>query len=78
MRHIGGHEVYGAVNGQELGDSTVECPKLDQINEMLDRLLSDKEILAHMVSEINRLKASGYYNGAYECVKLAVGDKIEK
>ncbi len=78
MRHIGGHEVYGAVNGQELGDSTFECPKLNQINEMLDRLLSDKEILAHMVSEINRLKAAGYYNGAYECVKLAVGDKIEK
>ena len=77
MRHIGGHEVYGAINGQELGDSTFECPKLDQINEMLDRLLSDKEILAHMVSEINRLKASGYYNGAYECVKLAVGEKNE-
>ena len=77
MRHIGGHEVYGAINGQELGDSTFECPKLNQINEMLDRLLSDKEILAHMVSEINRLKASGYYNGAYECVKLAVGEKNE-
>ena len=78
MRHIGGHEVYGAVNGQELGDSTFECPKLDQINEMLDRLISDKEIIAHMVDQINKLKASGYYNGAYECVKLAVGDKIEK
>ncbi len=78
MRHIGGHEVYGAVNGQELGDSTFECPKLNQINEMLDRLLSDKEILAHMVAEINRLKEAGYYNGAYECVKLAVGEKIEK
>jgi len=78
MRHIGGHEVYGAVNGQELGDSTFECPKLNQINEMLDRLISDKEIIAHMVDQINKLKASGYYNGAYECVKLAVGDKIEK
>jgi UDP-N-acetylglucosamine:LPS N-acetylglucosamine transferase len=78
MRHIGGHEVYGAVNGQELGDSTFECPKLDQINAMLDRLLSDKEILSHMVCEINRLKEAGYYNGAYECVKLAVGEKIGK
>lgn len=78
MRHIGGHEVYGAVNGQELGDSTFECPKLDQINEMLDRLLRDKEIISHMVLQINKLKEAGYYNGAYECVKLAVGDKIEK
>ena len=78
MRHIGGHEVYGAVNGQELGDATFECPKLNQINEMLDRLISDKEIISHMVEQINKLKASGYYDGAYECVKLAVGDKIEK
>ena len=77
MRHIGGHEVYGAVNGQELGDSTFECPTLESINQMLDRILNDKEILAHMVSEINRLKAAGYYNGAYECVKLAVGKKNE-
>ena len=75
MRHIGGHEVYGAVNGQELGDSTFECPTISSINEMFDRLLMDKEILVHMINEINRLKEQGYYNGAYECVKLAVGKK---
>ncbi len=75
MRHIGGHEVYGAVNGQELGDSTFECPTIKGINEMFDRLLMDKEILVHMINEIERLKEQGYYNGAYECVKLAVGKK---
>ncbi len=74
MRHIGGHEVYGAINGQELGDSTFECPSLKEINIMLDKLISDKEILIHMIKEINRLKSIGAYNGAYECVKLAVGD----
>ena len=75
MRHIGGHEVYGAVNGQELGDSTFECPTIKGINEMFDRLLMDKEILVHMINEIERLKEHGYYDGAYECVKLAVGKK---
>lgn len=73
MRHIGGHEVYGAIHGREFGDSTFECPDKESINAMLDRLLEDKEIIPHMCDEIDRLKASGYYNGAYECVKLAAG-----
>ena len=75
MRHIGGHEVYGAINGREKGDSTFECPTKDSINEMLDRLLSDKEILVHMCNQINKLKSQGFYDGGYECVKLAVKGK---
>jgi len=71
MRHIGGHEVYGAVNSQEIGDGTFECPTEHTVNQMLDRLLSDKEILVHMCERINELKKTGYYNGAYECVRLA-------
>ena len=39
---------------------------------MLDRLITDKEILLHMIDRINELKKDGYYNGGYECVKLAV------
>ena len=77
MRHIGGHEVYGAINGREKGDSTFECPTAESINEMFDRLLSDKEILAHMCDRIDELKATGYYDGAYECVRLAAGLKNE-
>ena len=75
MRHIGGHEVYGAINGREKGDSTFECPTKKSINEMLDRLLSDKEILVHICKQINDLKAKGFYDGGYECVKLAVKGK---
>ena len=75
MRHIGGHEVYGAINGREKGDSTFECPTKESINEMLDRLLSDKEILTHMCNQITDLKAKGFYAGGYECVKLAVKGK---
>lgn len=72
MRHIGGHEVYGAIHGREVGDSTWECPDKKSANEMLDRLVLDREIIAHMADTITELKKQGYYNGAYECVKLAV------
>lgn len=75
MKHIGGHEVYGAINGREKGDSTFECPTAESINEMFDRLLSDKDILTHMCDRIDELKRTGYYDGAYECVRLAAGLK---
>ena len=58
MRHIGGHEVYGAVHAQELGDS--------------DTLIQDPAILRHMCRRIVELKNQGVYNGGYEVVKLAV------
>ena len=75
MKHIGGHEVYGAINDRELGDSTNEYPTEKSINEMFDRLLSDKEIIPHICDRINQLKKQGYYDGAYECVRLATGNK---
>ena len=75
MRHIGGHEVYGAINGRENGDSTPECPTKKEVNAMLDRLISDRELIPHMCDRIDELKRNGHYNGAYECVKLAVGKK---
>ena len=75
MRHIGGHEVYGAVNSSELGDGTFECPTKNTVNAMLDRLLSDSELFVHMCNRIDELKKTGYYDGAYKCVKLAAGIK---
>lgn len=72
MRHIGGHEVYGAIHAQEYGDSTFECPDEKSMNEMLDRLLTDKELLIHLTKQIVKLKAAGVYNGGYEVVRLAV------
>ena len=75
MKHIGGHEVYGAVHAQEIGDSTFECPTKKSMNEMLDRLISDKELLIHLNKQIIKLKNQGIYNGGYEAVKLAVKGK---
>ena len=72
MRHIGGHEVYGAIHGREFGDATWECPDKKSANKMLDRLISDPEIIEHMCHTIDKLKADHYYDGGYNCVKLAV------
>ena len=75
MRHIGGHEVYGAIHAQEYGDSTFECPDKKSMNEMLDRLISDKDLLIHLNEQIVKLKKQGVYDGGYEAVKLAVKGK---
>ena len=72
MKHIGGHEVYGAVHAQEIGDSTFECPDKKSMTEMLDRLVNDKELLIHLNEQIIKLKKMGYYNGGYRAVELAV------
>ena len=75
MKHIGGHEVYGAVHAQEIGDSTFECPDKKSMTEMLDRLLSDKDLLIHLNRQIIRLKQNGVYDGGYKAVQLAVKGK---
>ncbi|MBR3145250.1 MAG: hypothetical protein IKF53_05105 [Clostridia bacterium] len=74
-KHIGGHEVYGAIHGREFGDSTDEYPTVKGVCEAIDRLVADREILPHICDRIDALKAAGYYDGAYNCVKLAAGIK---
>lgn len=78
MRHIGGHEVYGAIHSREYGDGLWELPKKNEMNEMLDRIIKDKSILTHMVKRINVLKNQGFFDGAYKCCKLAIGEKIDE
>lgn len=77
MRHIGGHEVYNAIYSHEAGDGTKECPTNKEMNEMLDNILTNKEILVKMINRINELKKEGFYNGSYECVKIAARGSIK-
>lgn len=74
MRHIGGHEVYGAICGRELGDSIRECPKIKEMNMMLERIIDNDELIIEMANNIKKLNKEGVYNGAYECVKLVTKD----
>ena len=75
MKHIGGHEVYGAICSQEAGDGTFECDTETAANDMIDRFLADKELFIHLCRRINQMKQNGDYDGAYECVRLAAGEK---
>ena len=75
MRHIGGHEVYGAIYAREMGDSTYECETPKALCDMIDTLLNDKAILQSLCRRIVELKAMGVYNGGYEVVKLAIKGK---
>ena len=77
MKHIGGHEVYGAIHGREFGDATDEYPTAAGLCAAVDRLLTDKQIIPHLCERIDALKACGYYDGAYRCVRLAAGEGKE-
>ena len=77
MKHIGGHEVYGAIHGREFGDATGEYAELSDLKRALDRLLTDREILPHFCDRITELKGQGYYDGGYRCVRLAAGTATE-
>ncbi|MBR0134873.1 MAG: hypothetical protein IJM18_01615, partial [Clostridia bacterium] len=72
MRHIGGHEVYGAIYAREIGDSTFECETADSLCDMIDTLINDKAVLKQLCGRIIELKDAGFYNGGYEVVKLAI------
>ena len=75
MKHIGGHEVYGAIHAQELGDSTFECEDETSLNRMIDTLINDRCIIKTMCDRIVELKAARIYDGGYEVVKLAAGER---
>ena len=71
MRHIGGHEVYGAIHAQEAGDSTFECETKESLCQMIDSLIGDPDMLRGMNTNILKNNRDGLYNGGYEVVKLA-------
>ena len=72
MRHIGGHEVYGAIYAREIGDSTYECETAPALCEMIDTLINDKAILKRFCERIVELKNAHFYDGGYEVVRLAI------
>lgn len=75
MRHIGGHEVYGAIYAREMGDATYECETAPALCDMIDSLISDKAMITAMCGRIVDLDRAGVYNGGYEVVRLAIEGK---
>jgi hypothetical protein len=75
---VGGHEMWGAIRGAELGDGTVETRSIPHTLQAID-LLTDEDDLLHLFCDcIVKNKSIGIYDGAYKCVELATGKKFER
>jgi hypothetical protein len=75
---VGGHEMWGAIRGAELGDGTVECRTIPQTLQAIDLLTQDMDLLPLYCDRIVKNKSIGIYDGAYKCVELATGKKFER
>lgn len=76
IKHIGGHEQWGAVRTAEIGDGTYECRSLREINAMMRLMRRDGEVIGSMCGNIVEAKKAGIYDGAYNVVKLACSGKF--
>lgn len=72
IKRVGGHEAWGAVRAQEVGDGTYECETVQSTLQMLDLMLVDKEILSSFSLNIMKAYRMGVYDGAYKVVQLAI------
>jgi hypothetical protein len=70
---VGGHEMWGAIRGAELGDGTVETRTVAQTLQAVDLLTDEDDLLSLYCDQIVKNKSIGIYDGAYRCVELATG-----
>ncbi|MEW5869397.1 MAG: hypothetical protein AB1894_08985 [Chloroflexota bacterium] len=75
---VGGHEMWGAIRGAELGNGTVEARSILHTLQALDLLATETDLLAMYCDCIVKNKHIGVYDGAYKCVELATGKKFER
>lgn len=75
IKRVGGHEAWGAIRAQEVGDGTFECETVQSTLQMLELMLVDKEILSSFNHNIIKAYRLGIYDGAYKVVQLATQNK---
>lgn len=75
---VGGHEMWGAIRGAEVGDSTVETRTIPQTLQAIDLFTNGTDLLELFCDCIVKNKRIGIYDGAYKCVELATGKKFER
>ncbi len=74
LKRIGGHERWGAIHSAEIGDGTLECTDIPHTLQMIDLFMHDPDLLPRMCSAILTNHSIGIYNGAYNTVRLAIGE----
>jgi len=75
---VGGHEMWGAIRGAEIGDSTVETRTIPQTLQAIDLLTEADDLLTMFCDCIVKNKSIGIYDGAYKSVELATGKKFKR
>jgi hypothetical protein len=70
---VGGHEMWGAIRGGEIGDSTIETRTIPQTIQAIDIMTGEDDLLTLFCEQIVKNKRIGIYDGAYKCVELATG-----
>jgi len=75
---VGGHEMWGAIRGAEIGDSTVETRTVAETLQAIDLITEATDLLTMFCECIIKNKQIGIYDGAYKSVELATGKKWER
>jgi hypothetical protein len=75
---VGGHEMWGAIRGAELGDGTVETRTIPETLQAIDLLTHDEDLLSMYCDCIVKNKSIGIYDGAYNSVALATGKEFKR
>lgn len=70
---VGGHEMWGAIRGAEIGDGTVETRTIPETLQAIDLLTHEDDLLEMYCRMIVKNKSIGLYDGAYRSVELATG-----
>jgi len=75
---VGGHEMWGAIRGAEIGDGTVETRTIPQTLQAIDLMTHEDDLLEMYCEMIVKNKSIGLYDGAYKSVELATGKKFKR
>jgi hypothetical protein len=59
-----------------MGDGTYECETMKETADMLRLMQTDAEVLTSMNEAILKNKSAGLYDGAYNVIRLAMGENV--
>lgn len=77
-KRVGGHEMWGAIRGAEIGDGTPEVGTIGETLQAIDLLAREDDLLEMYCEMIVKNKRIGLYDGAYKSVELATGRKFTR
>jgi hypothetical protein len=72
IKRVGGHEMWGAIRGAELGDGSIECSEICFACQAIELFVNEPDLLVLQINSILKQKAVGTYDGAYHAVRRAL------